>query len=138
MLSLMVWISAHTGMSVPTYEPHVRFKDHETLWYMQHPNHPYDPATQKIGALYRNDFIFLPDDWSPASLRDTSFLLHELVHHMQSYSANDYACIGEREAEAYDTQFAWLKAANVDDPVAFIQTNELYLLFVTQCRPHAR
>jgi hypothetical protein len=137
-LALMVWINGASDLPIPDQQPIIQHESYETLWRMYAPDQEYRPDVHKVKALYANDFIYLPDTWSAQDLDYVSSLLHELVHHMQAHSGNQYDCRGQKEAEAYDLQFQFLESAGVEDPKDFIGVNGLFLAFVTTCNPHAR
>lgn len=61
---------------------------------------------------------------------EASVLVHELVHHAQAISGQDFACPAAAEKEAYDAQEAWLaetgetleSAFGIDKMTRFILT----------------
>ena len=122
-LALMLWISAATGWAVPE-PPNIKYTDSGQELFMlsnecdTKPSQPicqtYNPEMSDILGLYNNETktIYLSKAFWPASTRDQSILLHELVHHMQysrNYKFYRGLCKGLIEREAYDLQEKWLK-----------------------------
>ena len=104
MLSLILWIGANSTLPVEGVTlPEVEFLSSEEL----HTIYTIDDAcdTVEITALYdlNNTIIYLLDDWNKSNLIDRSFLLHELVHHLQKQKG--YECRQKKEEEAYELQF---------------------------------
>ena len=52
--------------------------------------------------------IFLPEDWSGATPKQLSILVHEMVHHLQNVGKLKFECPEERESLAYRAQERWL------------------------------
>jgi hypothetical protein len=52
--------------------------------------------------------IFVGREWKPASPKQLSILVHEMVHHLQNLDKRRFACPAERERLAYKAQNAWL------------------------------
>ena len=122
-MSLMLWISTVTGWPVPE-PPTITYVDNgQEMFLKSHdcdskPNQPvcqtYDGTQSNILGLYHSvtGTIYLSRDFWPASTRDQSILLHELIHHMQysrDYKYYKSLCRGDIEKEAYDLQEKWLK-----------------------------
>jgi hypothetical protein len=61
-------------------------------------------------AAYVNSeqVIYLPMGWTGSTPRESSLLIHKLVHHLQHLSAMKFACVEERERLAYQAQQTWL------------------------------
>lgn len=135
-LTLSLWASAHTGLPMPEEPPIVQYLPQEQMHNMLFPEDPYDPESGvKIGGLYQNGLIYFPVGWKPDSLRTTSALLHELVHHLQAADGQRFDtvnCAADLERVAYETQFAWLKAAKVD-PNEVSGVGPMLYLMVTNC-----
>ena len=73
-------------------------------------------------ALYKkvDQTVCLSTTWSPGDLRDRSYLIHELVHHLQNLNEVEGACEGAREMQAYKLQFDWLGEQGIRDPQEFL------------------
>ena len=52
--------------------------------------------------------ILLPAGWSDRTPAESSILIHEMVHHLQTEAGLKFDCPEEREAPAYEAQQGWL------------------------------
>ncbi len=52
--------------------------------------------------------IFLTEGWRADSPSDTSILVHEVVHHLQTVNGKTFECNAAREGRAYEAQELWL------------------------------
>jgi hypothetical protein len=52
--------------------------------------------------------IYLPDGWRGVTPAETSILVHEMVHHLQSRAGRKYECAQAREKMAFQAQQRWL------------------------------
>jgi hypothetical protein len=88
-----------------------------------------------IKALYerRSQAIHLSSTWNPSNLRDRSYLVHELVHHLQFLNHVEVACANALDIEAYQLQFDWLCEKGIRDPQAFLGISDLVLFSLAQC-----
>lgn len=66
--------------------------------------------------------------WDRQSVRSTSYLVHELVHHAQFFSKKKYACNNEKEREAYVLQNKWL-AERGESPIV----SERFINDISSC-----
>ena len=82
--------------------------------------------TGEIRALYdlNNTIIYLLEDWDKSNLIDRSFLLHELVHHLQKEEGYEVRII--REEESYELQFMYLRESAIDDPEEVLRISDLF------------
>jgi hypothetical protein len=65
-----------------------------------------------VKALYlERGIMLLPDDFELGE--HDYILLHELVHHIQWEQEREFACLAEREREAYDLQVKWVEETGV-------------------------
>ncbi|MFC7332200.1 DUF6647 family protein [Rhodocista pekingensis] len=65
---------------------------------------------ERIKALYFPGLIVLDNEtWSEADVVEVSYLLHELVHHVQARQGYVPACPAAYERDTYNLQNEWLK-----------------------------
>lgn len=88
-----------------------------------------------IRALYdkKADTIYLPSTWSADNLRDRSYLLHELVHHLQNLNKVEAACYNAYNIKAYQLQFEWLREHGIQNPRSFLNIGPIVLFMSGQC-----
>ena len=74
------------------------------------------PVDEGIVSVYddRTGTIYLATGWNGDSPRETSILVHELVHHLQNMSAMKFPCPAARERTAYEAQNRWLAQYGLD------------------------
>jgi len=147
MLSLMVWINAVTGFTIPEI-PHIRTA---TFSEMKHITYDCDYIreinktvcnTDNIGeltlALYlpNEKTILLYEDWNKYKKVDQSILLHELIHHMQHENNYDkdmkFCGMPALEAQAYEMQNEWLKKYEMTLQKD-LSISPSFLFVITQC-----
>lgn len=135
MLSLMVWAASFTGLPVPDTMPTIHMTTNQKIFEHVRPNQEYkEDSGFTVRALYDHDTstIWLNENWNPDNLVDLSIMLHELIHHMQYESGNEYECHAAMEKEAYAAQIAWVEAAG-EDPWKLLNMNALFVFYVTTC-----
>lgn len=66
-------------------------------------------AAQAMGAYLLGRIYLREEAWNPESFRAQSYLVHELVHHIQLVSHRSYPCHAVKEREAYMLQNEWLQ-----------------------------
>ena len=125
LLSLILWIGANSTLpaeGVPP--PEVEFLSSEELRTLYIIEDVCD--TGEIRALYdlNNTIIYLLEDWDKSNLIDRSFLLHELVHHLQKEEGYEVRII--REEESYELQFMYLRESAIDDPEEVLRISDLF------------
>ncbi|MBC6444974.1 MAG: hypothetical protein GDA50_06000 [Alphaproteobacteria bacterium GM202ARS2] len=112
MMTLMVWISHHSGYEVPTHMPRVFFIDQKQI------SEELCGGPCPVRAFYRRgEGIFLEKGFSrEMGLCEVSILLHELVHVMQDVRQPPRYMSGEgirewvhREEEAHRLQQMYLR-----------------------------
>jgi hypothetical protein len=88
-----------------------------------------------IMAAYSQGVMYLREGWSARDAKQTGILLHEFVHHLQFMAGRDFACAGEREAEAYETQLRFLETQgiNADDEPGEYMAGPLKRMMIYQC-----
>lgn len=135
---LTAFIVANSDLPPAPIEPIVQYQDRETLWHMNHPGATFRPERQQYDALYRNDFLYLHDQWKAGDLHDVSILAHELVHHLQHHSDKVYACEKEKEAHAYHLQIEFLERfgdMTTEEVFEVMGVNGVWLHQQTVCPP---
>jgi len=92
-------------------------------------------GTARPQAIYKRGdrIIYLRDDWTPDTLLNKAMLVHELVHYLQEIIIVQAPCERAQEADAYHLELAWLREQGIDDPYAFLQTNELAIMLRSLC-----
>ena len=127
----LAWIIAQTGWSAPEH-PSIHFVTRSELVNLH--GSPEGTALE-VEALYNpsEGSIYLPKEWQPDDLRQTSTLLHELVHHAQRSNNVALPCMAAYERQAYELQVKWLREQEVDDPYDLIKTNELSIYLISAC-----
>lgn len=137
MRALMAWTAPRLSLPVPDALPRIVRKTHCEINAIAHPGAdcPEDaPGVPSVRAMYQSNVMWLNTEWRSDNIRDVSFLLHELVHHMQFHAGvPETPCKAELwEKPAYEAHFAFLEAAGLD-PYEVTDINGLYLIFVTHC-----
>ena len=132
MLSLILWIGANSTLPVEGVTlPEIEFISSEEL----HTIYTIDDAcdTVEITALYdlNNTIIYLLDDWNKSNLIDRSFLLHELVHHVQKEEGYEFRVM--REEESYQLQFSYLQENATDDSDEMLRISDLFYIIMSNC-----
>ena len=125
LLSLILWIGANSTLPVEGVPlPEVEFLSSEELHTLYTIEDVCD--TGEISALYdlNNTIIYLLEDWDKSNLIDRSFLLHELVHHLQKEEGYELRII--REEESYELQFMYLRESAIDDPEEVLRISDLF------------
>lgn len=125
MLSLILWIGANSTLPVEGVTlPEIEFLSSEEL----HTLYTIEDAcdTGEIRALYdlNNALIYLLDDWDDSNLIDRSFLLHELVHHLQKEEGYEFKII--RDEESYELQFMYLRESALEDSEDKLRVSDLF------------
>ena len=129
----LAWIISQTGLALPNQPP---------VYFMEPEEMNRGPVGSKKSTEFeRQSFynrseriIYLPQGWQPDDLRQQSALLHELVHHVQSFNNIVLPCNAAYERQAYDLQIRWLREQGAKDPYNLIKTNELSIMLVSTCR----
>lgn len=142
MFSLMLWISAASGMDMPTDLPTVEFRSDLALQCLSMDISDAECTIEatagqmNTAAMYFDNTIYLPKDVELASLKGTLGLLHELVHHMQYTNGETSYCIALDERMAYLIELQWLQAMGYDAWKVFEEVADLTpmtVFFLTRC-----
>lgn len=121
---LMAWVERATGTDVPR-APRViaSARKLKTSLGLEGVQQARAMAAYIPGQVVLNNVI-----WDEESIRSTSYLVHELVHHAQLFSTKHYACNKQKEYEAYRLQNQWL-AEHGEDPIV----SERFIESVASC-----
>ncbi len=124
---LLNWIVAKTGLIAPD-PPRIIFMPTQEMIEL-------GGGAGRPQALYKNEdrTVYLRDDWTPDTLLNKAVLLHELAHHVQKENKVPAECERAYEAEAYHLEIQWLREQGVDDPYAFLDTNEFAIILRSMC-----
>jgi hypothetical protein len=134
MISLLLWIGANSSLSIEgVVLPEVEFISSEEMHEMMNIEMPKDCTDAKVKALYYipKKIIYLQKEWDKNKVMDRSFLLHELIHHLQKN--NNYECREKREEEAYELQFTYLKEHSIKNPKEALHISDLFYIVMTSC-----
>lgn len=102
------WVEHKMGVS-HSYPPPAVVISQQALEHGGHFHKDLARHDETIVGLYVPGAVVLsPDVWNPYSKPAVSYLIHEIVHHIQFMSGRRFACEDEREIEAYRLQNAWL------------------------------
>lgn len=124
---LIAWIAAKTGLAAPP-PPRILLVPLQQMVEMT-------GATAKPQAVYKRNerTIYLRDDWTSDTLLNKAIVVHELVHHFQEMNNVQMPCERAQEADAYHLEMKWLREQGVEDPYAFLETNELAIMLRSMC-----
>jgi hypothetical protein len=136
------WVSAETGLPLPSQPPRVAYADDAEMAALRRADPAGHAAPQPSGtrpeviALYdtRSGTILLPAGWTGGTAAELSILVHEITHHLQSEAGLRFACPGEREQAAFAAQARWLERFGSDLDREF-QIDPMFLLVATTCAP---
>ena len=129
------WVAAELGTPAPEALPRVAFVAADELHRRRYGAAAAEAAaTLDLVALYDDATrtIYLAEGWTGATPRESSVLVHEMTHHVQSLAGRRYGCGAEREAEAYALQDRWLARSGETLETAF-EIDALTLLVLTHC-----
>ncbi len=113
------WVAAELDLPLPEVMPVVVFTSPRSMVELR-----YGMAANErlsVTALYhaRTSRIFLADDWTGATPKEVSILVHEMVHHVEAQAGVRHPCPGLRERNAYRLQQEWLMENGSDLNRAF-------------------
>jgi len=131
MMSLLLWIGANSTLPVEGVPlPEIEFLSSEELHNLYTVE---DACDTNYRALYdmNHTIIYLLDDWDESNLIDRSFLLHELVHHVQKEEGYEFRVM--REEESYLLQFSYLEESATDDSDEMLRISDLFYIIMNNC-----
>jgi hypothetical protein len=119
--SIAEWLSATFELPAHTRQPRIQTAPRAQLAEIRlrlsglsprlnRPQGTQGSGEHDVEAFYAHwsGTIYLPSGWSESSAKDVSVLVHEMVHHLQSFAQESYDCPQERERLAYRAQERWL------------------------------
>ena len=156
MTAMMLWISQHTGYTIPELPTIVELSPFDLKRFAYGcdetpiPNGNDDICSvqeywdlDEWGkentplALYDHyeQRIILRKGFDIDTIHDQSVLFHELVHHVQFNNGiyDTVECKGELEKLAYSLQDKWLQEKYNVSVYEVIDINELFLMIITAC-----
>lgn len=130
--SLLIWITVQTGLAMPPAPPVVLLSKEDMS--AQAYGRSWRPSDDVPAAYDRQAAtVYLRDDWKAADLRSLARLLHELVHHVQTFNQVEYRCPAQREPEAYGLALKWLEEQGAADPYATLGIDEFSIWILSRC-----
>ncbi len=131
---LIAWIIARTQWVVQKPPPTICFVTNTQLAEIAYGGKAR-PNDLSIKALYgfKTHVVYLSGSWNPNDLRDRSYLVHELTHHLQTLNNVEAPCRAKRERMAFDLQFEWLREQGIQDPYEFLDIDELTIRLISEC-----
>jgi hypothetical protein len=139
--AVMGWTAADMGLPVLDELPRLVFVEpHELLNELTTQRQRVEAApaasagTAQIEAFYnsRTRTLYMPAGWTGSSPTELSVLVHELVHHLQTLSSQQFDCPADREKQAFASQARWLQMFGEDLEGAF-GIDGFTLLVRTKC-----
>jgi len=127
LLALMIYVAQATGLPTgvcPDMETMTEAEMFETATGVA-----WEDQEVSILALYKDQTIYVREDFSVAGIQDLGLLIHELVHYQQDLAGmRGHVCVGEQERQAYAVHHAFLRSANAEPEIG-----PLLLALITQC-----
>jgi hypothetical protein len=142
--TIVLWLSLNFNLPVSYEHPRIEFASKAQIAELYERgsltsggSHAGDrPATggSSVVAVYSapERTIYLPEGWTGRTPTESSMLVHEMVHHLQTISGQRYACPQEREKLAYAAQEKWLNLMG-RTLESELQLDRFTLLVLTQC-----
>jgi len=133
--AVAAWVAAELGAPAPEALPRVAIVAAPELHRLRYgAAASQGAATLDLVAAYDDATrtIYLAEGWTGATPRESSVLVHEMVHHVQSLAGRRYGCAAEREAEAYALQDRWLARSGESLETAF-EMDALTVMVLTHC-----
>ena len=102
---LIAFVAQKTGISLPTEQKIEVVDNDNAIFKSAAAQHEGASAAEQAGVIYLpvRSAVHLQEPQIQA------LIVHELTHVAQEKSGKKYACIGAKEAEAYENQIAYLK-----------------------------
>lgn len=117
MMTLLLWISAHTGYAIPADLPKIKFGTGAELSHLICGGESPSCKEREFWGAYdpRTETVYLRNDWSRQKER-LGDLVHELVHYLQDKNGRKFPCRGAAEYEAYTIENKWYEENNIQSP----------------------
>lgn len=132
---LSAWLDAHTGYSaVPP--PPLRRVSEPLLKSRCFPAFPPHLVPRVLAAYDADDgVVYLSEQLDMSRRVDRSYLLHELVHHVQNAhgALREARCKGKLEGEAVRLQLQWLEEQGEPDPFETLGIDARTLRILESC-----
>ena len=130
---LIAWIVAKTEWVVQE-PPTICFATDTQLAEMAYGGEG-KPNDLTINALYapKSHIVYLSEKWNPDDLRDRSYLLHELIHHLQALNNVKALCLAAYERPTFELQLEWLREQGIQDPYKFLDIDEFTIMLISAC-----
>ena len=132
--TIVLWLSSNSDLPEKYAHPEVRLVPAQAL-AMMHLGHEGTDGGLHIEAVYdpRGRVMYLSDTWTNRTPAGLSILVHEMVHHLQTFEhQRSYQCPEEREEPAYAAQQKWLGLFGRGFEQEF-EINPLMLKMLTSC-----
>jgi hypothetical protein len=133
-LALLVWIASESGLLLPPPPP-VILVSREHISGLAYGRGGLSTEDMDVRAAYDLDAstVYLRNDWDPTDLRSRASLLHELIHHTQSFNKVPARCPGERERLAYELTLKWLREEGATDPYEILDIDPFTIHLISTC-----
>lgn len=142
--TIVLWLSLNFDLPAVYDPPKVEFVNIEQIAAKRYAG-VLKPDSAMGGVQHKaNDFtvvafydmqqrtIYLPEAWTGKTAAESSMLVHEMVHHLQTLAGLKYACPQERERLAYEAQEKWLGLMGRSIQSEF-EIDPFTLLIATRC-----
>ncbi len=142
--TIVLWLSLNYELPANYDHPKIEFANIEQIAAKRYSG-VLRPDSAASGAhSNKNDFsivafydmpqrtIFLAEGWAGKTPAESSVLVHEMVHHLQTVSGQIYNCPQERERLAYDAQEKWLNLMGRSIQSEF-EIDPFTMLVLTRC-----
>jgi hypothetical protein len=142
--TIVLWLSLNYKLPAVYDPPKVEFVNIAQIAAKQYPG-LLKPDSALSGAQAKdNDFsvvafydmpqrtIYLAEGWTGQTPGESSVLVHEMVHHLQTLAGLKYNCPQEREQLAYEAQEKWLGLMGRSIHTEF-EIDPFTLLVITHC-----
>ena len=119
LILLMSWIISSISYPPPLASelPEVQFKTHVELRILICGNDIQCEKRDFGGAYdYKNNVIYLRDNWDIKRKEHHGVLVHELVHFLQYKNNKKFSCRAEMEREAYSLEEKWYAKNGIQSP----------------------
>ena len=114
--TIVTWLSIHFAMPAIHEHPRIEYVPPVQMAALRYRGLAGGPASLHTGAngivaLYHRErkIIYLPEGWNARTPAEISVLVHEMVHHLQTFSGETWGCAQEMEKPAYRAQARFLE-----------------------------
>ncbi len=143
LITITLWLSLNFGLPANYEPPKVACVDIDAVTAKKYPG-LLGQGSAAVGSQTRNEFnviafydipehtIYLPKTWTGKTPAESSVLVHEMVHHLQSLADMKYPCPEAQEQLAYEAQEKWLNTMGRSIYTEF-EIDKFSLLVFTHC-----